>query len=73
MKALAYEPEQRFPDMKTFGAVLAQFTEGGQPVVIAAAARRAGRIRGAPLLRPPMMDSSPAGCSPAKTKSAALP
>ncbi|MGD0806580.1 MAG: serine/threonine-protein kinase [Anaerolineales bacterium] len=37
MKALAYEPEQRFPDMKTFQAVLAQFTEGGQPIVVSGA------------------------------------
>jgi outer membrane protein assembly factor BamB/tRNA A-37 threonylcarbamoyl transferase component Bud32 len=37
MKALAYEPSQRFPDMKTFGAVLAQFTENGRPVVVQAA------------------------------------
>jgi outer membrane protein assembly factor BamB/tRNA A-37 threonylcarbamoyl transferase component Bud32 len=36
MKALAYEPSQRFPDMKTFGAVLAQFAEGGRPVIVQA-------------------------------------
>jgi len=38
MKALAYEPAERFPDMKTFGSVLAQFIEGGQPVYIPQAA-----------------------------------
>ena len=36
MKALAYEPSQRYPDMKTFGAVLAQFEEGGKPVILQA-------------------------------------
>ncbi|MFN2297688.1 MAG: PQQ-binding-like beta-propeller repeat protein [Anaerolineales bacterium] len=34
MKALAYEPSQRFTDMKTFGAVLSQFTESGRPVIV---------------------------------------
>jgi outer membrane protein assembly factor BamB/tRNA A-37 threonylcarbamoyl transferase component Bud32 len=38
MKALAYEPEQRFPDMKSFGAALAQYVEGGAPVYVPASA-----------------------------------
>jgi outer membrane protein assembly factor BamB/tRNA A-37 threonylcarbamoyl transferase component Bud32 len=42
MKALAYEPEQRFPDMKTFGAVLSQFEEGGRPVIIQGSAAVSG-------------------------------
>lgn len=33
MRSLAYEPAQRFQDMKTFGAALAQFLEGNVPVV----------------------------------------
>jgi outer membrane protein assembly factor BamB/tRNA A-37 threonylcarbamoyl transferase component Bud32 len=31
-KSLSYEPEQRFPDMKSFGAALSQFLEGAVPV-----------------------------------------
>jgi outer membrane protein assembly factor BamB/tRNA A-37 threonylcarbamoyl transferase component Bud32 len=33
MKSLSYEPEQRFPDMKSFGVALSQFLEGAAPVV----------------------------------------
>jgi outer membrane protein assembly factor BamB/tRNA A-37 threonylcarbamoyl transferase component Bud32 len=32
VQALNYEPSQRFPDMKTFGATLSQFLEGAAPV-----------------------------------------
>jgi eukaryotic-like serine/threonine-protein kinase len=42
MKALAYEPAERFPDMKTFGSVLAQFVEGAPPIYVPQAAAAAG-------------------------------
>lgn len=34
MKSLSYEPTQRFPEMKSFGAALSQFLEGAAPVVV---------------------------------------